>query len=73
MNKAVKTSIITVITVITAIVLSVVRTSAFDSHQKQETFKNGYEKAIEDAVLVSSNEVGYILSFNGELHNYTFD
>ena len=76
MNKAVKTSIITVITVITAIlaiVLSVVRTSAFDSHQKQEAFKNGYEKAIEEAVLVESNENGYILSFNGELHSYTFE
>ena len=73
MNKAVKTSIITVITAILAIVLSVVRTSAFGDYQKQETFENGYEQAIEDAVLVSSNEVGYVLSFKGELHNYTFD
>ena len=68
-----KTSIITVITAIIAIVLSIVETSAFGDYQKQETFENGYEKAIEEAVLVESNEEGYILSFNGELHSYTFE
>lgn len=31
------------------------------------------KKTIEEAVLVSSNEDGYVLSFNGELHSYTFD
>ena len=31
------------------------------------------EKTIEEAILVESNENGYILSFNGELHSYTFD
>ena len=30
------------------------------------------EKTIEEAVLVSSNEDGYVLSFNGELHSYSF-
>lgn len=30
------------------------------------------KKTIEEAVLVSSNEDGYVLSFNGELHSYTF-
>ena len=30
------------------------------------------EKTIEEAVLVSSDESGYVLSFNGELHSYTF-
>lgn len=69
MNKAVKTSIITVITAILAISFSVLRTSAFCDYQ----FKNGYEKAIEEAVLVESNEEGYILSFEGELHNYSFE
>ena len=73
MNKAVKNISVTVITAILAIVLSVGKTSAFCDYQKQEAFKNGYEKAIEDAVLVESDEEGYILSFNGELHNYTFD
>ena len=31
------------------------------------------QKTIEEAVLVSSDENGYTLSFGGELHNYTFD
>ena len=31
------------------------------------------KKTIEEAVLVESNENGYILSFNGELHSYTLD
>lgn len=73
MNKVVKNINVTVITAIIAIVLSIVETSAFCDYQKQEAFKNGYEKAIEEAVLVESNEVGYILSFNGELHVYTFE
>ena len=30
------------------------------------------EKTIEEAVLVSSDENGYVLSFGGELHSYTF-
>ena len=30
------------------------------------------EKTIEEAVLVSSDENGYVLSFNGELHSYSF-
>ena len=31
------------------------------------------EKTIEEAVLVSSDESGYTISFGGELHSYTFD
>ena len=31
------------------------------------------EKTIEEAVLVSSDENGYTISFGGELHSYTFD
>lgn len=73
MNKAVKTNIITVITAIIAISFSIGKTSAFCDYQIEKTFENGYEQAIEDAVLVSSNEVGYVLSFNGELHSYTFE
>lgn len=73
MNKTIKNTIITTITVIIAISFSIVRTSAFCDYQKQETFENGYQKAIEDAILVSSNDEGYILSFEGELHNYSFE
>ena len=39
----------------------------------EKAFENSYEQAIEDAVLVSSDEVGYVLSFNGEAHYYTFE
>ena len=31
------------------------------------------QKTIEEAVLVSSDESGYTISFGGELHSYTFD
>lgn len=31
------------------------------------------QQTIEEAVLVSVNEDGYILSFGGELHNYSFN
>ena len=70
MNKTIKNISVTIII---AISFSIVRTSAFCDYQKQETFENGYEQAIEDAVLVEFNENGYILSFNGELHSYTFE
>ena len=30
------------------------------------------QQTIEEAVLVSSNENGYVLSFGGELHSYSF-
>ena len=38
----------------------------------EEAFENGYNQAIEEAVLVSSDENGYTLSFNGEEHIYSF-
>ena len=31
------------------------------------------QQTIEEAVLVSSDGNGYVLSFGGELHSYTFD
>ena len=41
------------------------------------TFENRMEavrqQTIGEAVLVSSDENGYVLSFNGEIHSYTFD
>lgn len=73
MNKAVKNISITVITAILTISFSVLRTSACCDYQIEEAFENGYQKAIEDAILVSSNDEGYILSFEGELHNYSFE
>lgn len=43
----------------------------YESRMK-DAFENGYNQAIEEAVLVSSNENGYTLSFNGEEHYYSF-
>ena len=31
------------------------------------------QQTIEEAILVSSDENGYVISFGGELHSYTFD
>ena len=42
---------------------------AFTFESKMEEVR---DQTIEEAVLVSSNKDGYILSFNGELHSYTF-
>ena len=39
----------------------------------KESYNDGYNQAIEDTVLVESNEDGYTLSFNGEYHVYTYD
>lgn len=44
----------------------------YESRMK-DAFENGYNQAIEEAVLVSSDENGYTISFGGELHSYTFD
>ena len=44
----------------------------YESRMK-DAFENGYNQAIEEAVLVYSNENGYVLSFEGEEHYYTFD
>ena len=35
-----------------------------------DAFNEGYNKAIEEAVLVTMTKNGYILSFNGEEHVY---
>ena len=31
------------------------------------------QQTIEEAILVSSNEDGYVISFGGELHSYSFN
>ena len=46
---------------------------AFTYESKIEEAKmNGYNKAIEEAILVSIDDDGYTINFGGELHNYTF-
>ena len=43
---------------------------AFTFESKMEEVR---DQTIEEAVLVSSDESGYTISFGGELHNYTFN
>ena len=35
-----------------------------------EAYKEGYQDAIHDAVLIEVNDYGYVISFNGEAHYY---
>ena len=58
--------------IVTFSITGIAHAYTFESKIEQ-TFENGYEQAIKEAVLVESNENGYILSFNGELHAYTFE
>ena len=54
---------------ITAMVITgIIHTFTYES--KMEEVR---QETIEEAVLVSSDENGYVLSFGGELHSYTFD
>ena len=47
--------------------------SAFTYESRIEEAKiNGYNKAIEEAILVSIDDDSYTINFGGELHNYTF-
>ena len=43
---------------------------AFTFESRMEQVRN---QTIKEAVLVSSNEDGYVLSFGGELHSYSFN
>ena len=49
-------------------IAGIIHTLTFESKMEQVR-----QETIEEAVLVSSNEDGYVLSFGGELHRYTFD
>ena len=58
--------------IVTFAITDIAHAYAFEN-RTEKAFENSYEQAIEDAVLVSSDEVGYVLSFNGEEHYYTFE
>lgn len=49
-------------------IAGIIHTFTFES--KMEEVRN---QTIEEAILVSSDESGYTISFGGELHSYTFD
>ena len=67
-----KTNIINKIIVVLAIILSIIGTLAFCQHKEQEAFENGYQRAIEDAVLGEAGGGGGGVRGEGELYNYIF-
>lgn len=58
--------------IVTFVITNIAHAYTFEN-KTGKAFESSYEQAIEDAVLVSSDEVGYVLSFNGEEHYYTFE
>ena len=36
-----------------------------------EAYKEGYQDAISEAILIEVNDCGYVISFNGEIHWYS--
>lgn len=48
-------------------IVGIIHTLTFESKMDEVR-----QKTIEEAILVSSDENGYVLSFGGELHSYTF-
>ena len=56
-----------------AFVTAMVVTGIVHCFNYNKEMNNVRQKTIEEAVLVSSDENGYVLSFGGELHSYTFD
>ena len=59
--------------VISAAVVAFAITGVIHSINCESKMEEIREKTIEEAVLVSSDESGYTISFGGELHSYTFD
>ena len=59
--------------VISAVIVAFAIAGVIHSINCESKMEEIREKTIEEAILVESNENGYILSFNGELHSYTFD
>lgn len=64
------------------LILSAVRTPALDRYYEvenphsyqglfPEAYKEGYQDAISEAILVEVNDYGYVISFNGEAHWYS--
>ena len=58
--------------VISAVIVAFAIAGVIHSINCESKMEEIREKTIEEAVLVESNENGYILSFNGELHSYSF-
>ena len=59
--------------VISAFIISMAIVGIFHCFNYNKAMETKRQETIEEAVLVSSNEDGYVLSFNGELHSYSFN
>ena len=59
--------------VLSAIVLAFAIAGFIQSCTFESRMEAVRKETIEEAVLVSSDESGYTISFGGELHSYTFD
>lgn len=58
--------------VLSAIIVAFTIAGIFSAFTFESKMENVRQQTIEEAILVSSNENGYILSFGGELHSYSF-
>ena len=56
-----------------AFIIAMVITGIIHCFNYNKAMEEIRQQTIEEAVLVSSDENGYVLSFGGELHSYTFD
>ena len=59
--------------VLSAIIVAFAIAGVIHSINCESKMEEIRQKTIEEAVLVESNENGYILSFGGELHSYSFN
>ena len=56
-----------------AFITAIVITGIFHCLTFNKAMEQVRQETIEEAVLVSSDENGYTISFGGELHSYTFN
>ena len=56
-----------------AFITAMVITGIFHCLTFNKAMEQVRQETIEEAVLVSSDENGYTISFGGELHSYTFN
>ena len=56
-----------------AFITAMVITGIFHCLNYNKAMEEVRQETIEEAILVSSDEDGYVLSFGGELHSYSFN
>lgn len=59
--------------IISAFLVAMVITGIIHCFTFNKAMEEVRQQTIEEAILVSSDEDGYVLSFNGELHSYSFN